>query len=366
MIDLFVLIFFCFLVANQMAAMSLNYESVWIAQKKKMSVKFLYIVLLISMTLFSGLRTSYNDTGLYMHAFNLFDTSSFDISILFKPYGGFDLYQFFIKEYISIDSQILLFLSAFIVASIYLWFYAKHSKQFGWTILAFFILGPYVFSMAGLKQILAMCISMIAIDRLFQNKKINFIFWLIVASTFHPYIICLVSLLLLEKRVWSIKVVSIIVLCLFMIANLDLLLDMASLMGKEYTMEEMTSNTINPLRVVIESIPIIISFIYKNKLQKENNRLLDLGINMMILNGLFIFVGLFVNPIYFARIATYFSSLNAIIVPMMLCIILRNKSHVVLKLSSYFAFYFLYLVLDLTKLGSISVFTDIFKHRFLF
>ena len=366
MIDLFVLIFFCFLVANQMAAMSLNYESVWIAQKKKMSVKFLYIVLLISMTLFSGLRTSYNDTGLYMHAFNLFDTSSFDISILFKPYGGFDTLQFIIKEFVSSDPQSLLLITSLIVNFLFLWFFAKHSKQFGWTILAYFILGPYIFSMAGLKQILSMSISLIALDNLLKNKKLKFIFWILIAYTFHPYIICLLSVLLLDKQIWSFRVGFIIMICLFMIANLELLLSFASIIGQDYTVEEMTTHTINPLRVVIELIPVLISYLYRNKLQKGNNKLLTIGVNMMILNGLFIFTGLFVNPIYFGRIATYFSLIEAIIVPMMLCTILRNKGDVVPKLLLYFAFYFLYFILDLTQLGSLSIFTDIFKHVSLF
>lgn len=47
--------------------------------------------------LFSGLRTKYNDTGTYMHAFEQLSTD-LKFSDLFESYGGFDVYQKIIKK----------------------------------------------------------------------------------------------------------------------------------------------------------------------------------------------------------------------------------------------------------------------------
>ena len=366
MIDIIFLIAFCFLVANQMAVLSVGYPSVWIAVRKRFSVSFLYVILLVALTLFSGLRTSYNDTYAYIHAFRIFDLSTFNFNILLEPYGGFDTLQFVIKKYVSTNPQMLLLITSFIVNSLFLWFFSKHGKHFGWTILAYFVLGPYVFSMAGLKQALSMCISLIALDRLLNNRILGYIFWIAVAYLFHPYISCLLILPLLSKRTWSFQMVLLFLVCVFFIVNLELLLDLARIIGKDYTVEEMTNNTINPIRVIVEIIPAIISLLYKNKINNANDKLLSLGVNMMILSSFLVALGLVINPIYFGRIATYFSVINAITVPMMLCLIIKGTGSVVLKLSAYFGFYFLYFLLDLTKLGSISFFTDLFKHVSLF
>lgn len=366
MIDLFFLILVCFLIANQISIYSKNYDSVQIAVKKNIVVKFLYIVLLILMILFSGLRTSYNDTASYIHGFRILDMNTIDISTIFESYGGFNYYQMLIKKFISTDPQALILITSIITNTIYVWFFAKYSKYFGWTILSYFILGPYIFSMAGLKQILAMSFSLFAIDNLLKGEKVKFVLWILFSMIFHPYIICMLLLPFFSQKVWSRRLFFVFLLSMLLINSLNLLINLADLIGKDYTIEEMTTSTINPFRVVIEFIPIFLSFIYKDRLRKYNNELFDMGVNMMILSFFMILMGLFFNPIYFARIGKYFSSINAITVPIMLGIIFKNSLNLKLSIFIYYCFFILYFILDLTKLGSISIFTDLFKHIHLF
>jgi hypothetical protein len=79
-----------------------------------------------------------------------------------------------------------------------------------------------------------------------------------------------------------------------------------------------------------------------------------------------IFMSLFYNPIYFARIGTYFSVLNAIIIPKMLDVIYRKNINKNGNKLIFYLVFIVYLFLDLTKLGSISIFTDLFNHISLF
>ena len=128
----------------------------------------------------------------------------------------------------------------------------------------------------------------------------------------------------------------------------------------------MTSYTVNPFRVLVEIAPVFFAWISRKKLNKRNDQLLFLGINMMIINVLMISLGLLYNPIYFARIGTYFSVLNAITIPKMLNVMYQGNDHRKANILIYYSFYFIYFILDLTKLGAISITYDLFNHIWIF
>ena len=366
MIDLFVLILFCCFIANRITICSKGYDNVWHATQKNVVIKILYFMLVVALILFSGLRTTYNDTSTYMQAFGFLRVDNIELSILQEGYGGFELFQKLLKKFVSEDPQIIIFSSSIIINLLYLWFFAKYSLRFDITILAYFILGPYVFSMAGIKQAIAMSICLLAIDNLIQKKYLKFVLWLLVAMTFHPYIICMIALPLFVKEIWSFKMVGLFILLTLVSSNLELLLNITGLIGKDYTFVELTSHTINPVRVVVEIIPVVLSFFGRERIRACNNRFLNLGINMMIINSIMISLGLFMNPIYFGRIGTYFSAINAVVVPMMLSNIIKRNGHYKINLFIYYGIYTAYFVLDLTKLGNISIFYDLFNHITLF
>lgn len=364
MIDLFFLIVICFFIANQVSIWSKPYKNVMSAVRCSLKVKVLFVILCILIILFSGLRTTYNDTQTYMYAFTIFDVKSVNISTVFQPYGGFDMFQMIIKKYITADPQGLILISSIITNSIFLWFYAKYAKYFGWTILAYFIIGPYMFSMAGLKQIIAMSISLFAIDNLLRKNNIKFAFWILVAVTFHPYIICLFVLPFFTRKILGKEIIFVILISTVGMLSLEPLMKIAGLIGKDYTLTELTAGTINPFRVMVESIPIILMILYRQKLNRIDSSFIQLGFNMMIFSFFMIFIGLFYNPIYFARIGTYFSSLSAVCFPILLIEIYKNSFNFKFNFYFYYAIFILYFILDLTKLGAISITTDLFNHIF--
>lgn len=366
MIDLFVIIIVCFVIAVQIENKSREYGNVKNALKKNGSVALMYTILLLILILFSGLRTTYNDTETYMGAYKLLDVSQINIKTLFEPYGGFMIFQALLKKYISEDPQILILVSSVFENIMFVNFYSKYSKNFGLTIFCHFILGTYVFSMGGIKQTMAMCFSLFAIDNLIQKKYWKFIMWLIVAMLFHPYIICILIIPLFRGSVWDRKLIFFMFISIFMILNLETLLNFAGMIGKDYTIQEMTAFTVNPLRVLVECVPVLFSWACRRKLRKENNQLILMGINMMIINAFMISMGLFLQPIYFARIGMYFSVLNAIVVPAMLNIMYKNSVNRKANLLLYYTFFSMYFLLDMTKLGRTPITFDLFNHLKIF
>lgn len=366
MIDLFIMIGACFLLANQIEVKSKQYINVREAVKKDGIVKSLYFTLLLILILFSGLRTTYNDTETYMQAYRMLNASNIDVFAIFEPYGGFIIFQTILKKYVSEDPQALILVSSIIVNFIFIHFYTKYSRYFELTIFSYLVLGTYIFSMAGMKQIIAMSLSLFAIENLLKKNYLKFYVWLLIAMTFHPYIICLAIIPLCTEGIWNKKIIIILLVAVLISMNLETLLNFAGIIGKDYSVEELTSYTINPVRVLIELIPVIFSWLYRRKLNRENDKVLFLGINMMIINGFLISMGLFFNPIYFGRVGTYYSTLNAIVIPIILNVMYYQKENRRINIFVYYMFYSIYFVLDLTKLGSISITYDLFNHIRIF
>lgn len=365
MIGLFILIFFCSIFAYGAELRSRKYPTVRTGISKDWQAALLYILMLIPIILFAALRTTYNDTSTYMYGFTLVDENDLRLSEFFEPYGGFEVYQKVIKHFISDDPQALIVVTAIILNILFISFIARYSKKFALSIYLYLI-GNYIFGMAGMKQALAMAVSLLAIENMVKKKYIRALLWLLFACTFHPYIICLIILPLLTEKVWNKKTILILLVSVICISNLENILTVVGNIGKDYTITEMTNSTINPMRVLVESIPAFIAILFKKQINDSKDKMLVLGANMEIIQFFFIAAGLFFNPIYMARIGTYFSSVSAVTTPLMLVYAFRNSRNAKLYYRGYYVIFSIYFILDMTKLGSISIFTDLFHHIGLF
>lgn len=363
MIKLIVLIVLCTLFSAIIDISNKSRNSVRLTIKHDFVSKTVYFAVLTSVVLFSAMRTKYNDTTAYTHAFTMTDISTISLKTLTEGYGGFTLLQQLIYKYISIDPQMLLLVISIIINVLFFSFIRKHCDYFSESLFLYFI-GNYLFSMAGMKQAIAMAISLVAIEKLINRKYIGFVFFILIAMMFHPYIVVLLVLPLISRRVWDRNVVFVLLLGMIAVLNLNNVLEFAGMIGKDYDMEEFSDYTINPFRVVIEAIPI---FVYALSLRRirmnNNNQYVTLGLNMSLIRFVLIFLGLFWNPIYFARIGTYFGVLDMIVMPMVLNKTeLRNEKFGSVVKYAYYLVMTVYFLLDITKLGTISITKDIFGH----
>lgn len=361
MIDLLVLIIICTAFAYVIQTRTCLYPSVRDGIKKDLQSRIIYLGILIAFILFSGLRSKYNDTFFYKHAFDILDTNHLNLSTFFESYGGFQIYQKLIKLYISKDSQVFILLSSILTNLLYIVFYTRHTNKYAEVIFLYSI-GSFIFGMAGIKQAISVGISLYAIEGYLNKKYIRAILFLLLAMSFHPYVICLICVPLLKDRIWNRKTLAVIAVCVIAFANMETVFKLFSIIGRDYSNSTFDDYTINPIRVLVEAVPIVISFIYRDKLNKSNNKLLLLGINMQTIAFVFIAMGLFVNPIYLGRMATYFTCLSAVAIPEMLSVSWKKSKNGGIIILGYYIFFFAYFLMDMTKIGSISIFYDQFNH----
>ena len=282
-------------------------------------------IAMIILILFSGLRTSYNDTGTYIQEYKYYTDSTLKISfvkLLKEPYYGFQAYKSIIKFFFHTNYHWLFLITAIIVNVVYMREFLKHAVHMELVLVCYIVLDPYMFSNAAVKQVLAMSIAVIAIEKLLENKYKLFFLYIILAYTFHPYILLLAIAPLLKGDVWSKKIIIIFVVMmvssLFFERLIGFFLSLTENIGKDYDVSEMLDHTINPMRVLVDFGPVILSYICRKNINKKGDDFYKLSINMYMIFAVFSFASLFGNPIFIHRTGQYFSLFCQMIVPWML------------------------------------------------
>ena len=86
---------------------------------------------------------------------------------------------------------------------------------------------------------------------------------------------------------------------------LGMVVNITTLLGEEYTISEFTGEGVNIFRVLVCNVPLVLSYIYRKKLFADSSETENLMVNLTMLNGAIMFVGLFGTANYFARLANF-------------------------------------------------------------
>lgn len=283
--------------------------------------KLIFFVITVILAIFVGLRTSYNDTNTYMNMYEALSPGisnllAIDLSLGENP--GFWIVNTIIKT-LGFSTQSFLMFYAIVTVGIYLWFIRKYSDNIWLSVFLFFTMGCYTFTMAAIKQCVAVAFCLIATDRYLQNKKILFILWVLIASTFHPYSLMYLIIPLLIFEPWSGK--TYLFLLIFLIIGLLLqpllgtVVDITTMLGEEYDATTFTGEGINIFRLAVVWVPVVISFFTRRYLRANNSKIDNIILNLTILNAEIMFVGLFGTANYFGRLANYFLIFQALCLP---------------------------------------------------
>lgn len=287
-----------------------------------------YAVMAALLILFAGLRTWYNDTPTYLQAYGAVSTdgtvfdSVTDWSIGENP--GFQLVNSIMKHS-GLSGQSFLLIYAAVTNGIYLWFLRKYTTNIWLTTFLFVIAGCFLFTLAAIKQCIAVAICLLAVDQALQKRYGWFAFWVAVAVTFHPYAVmyAVVPFMMFQpwsrKTYWSLAIFGLAGILLQSL--LGTIVDVTSMLGEEYDASSFSGEGVNPFRLAVTSVPLIMSFLARYQIEnmdKRQEKAYFLFTNLAILNAEIMFVGLFGTANYFARLANYFQIFQVLTIPWLL------------------------------------------------
>ena len=280
------------------------------------------LIILILLAGFAGLRTHCNDTRAYCHAYELITDSTWENAN--KSIGANPLFNW-INSRLKLDgvsTQNFLMFWAFLTVGCYIIFVQRYSVNYPLTIFLLFTTGCYTFVFAGIKQAAAVGVAVIAVMFALKKKWIPFVLLVLVAAFIHPYALMYLLVPFAQFKPWSKK--TYIMLAVFIAAGLLLrpligtVINITTLLGEEYTVEEFSQEGVNIFRVLVCNVPLVLSFLYRKKLFQDSTKSENLMVNLTMLNGAIMFVGLFGTANYFARLANYFLIFQSLSLPWLL------------------------------------------------
>ena len=312
--------------------------------------RFVFLVMAVAMVLFVGLRTGYNDTGTYQQIYNAIpEDTSLTEGIQWLKVGENPGFHFTNRVLVRLgfSTQSYLMFYAVITVGIFLWFLRKYTCDLPFTIFLFVTFCGYTFTLAAIKQCMAMALCMVATDRAIRKKYFSFALWVVLAMLYHPYALMYFVVPFLMFRPWS--MMTVVMLGIFGAAGLVMesllgtLLNVTDMLGEGYDATSFTGEGVNPFRLAAILVPILVSLITRKQIEGENDRVQNLMVNLSMLNGEIMFVALFGTANYFARLANYFLPFQALAMPWLLTHFERRSRKVVTSLAVVcYALFFVY------------------------
>lgn len=310
------------------------------------------VLMTVVMTMFSGLRTGYNDTAAYISGFlkadsvAVFLASPDNLDILHNP-----LFYFVTSVFRSVTDNYHIYLMAFAVLNTVLFvrFLRRYAAEgnFAFTVYIYFTIGVFTFSMAALKQITASALLTLAIPALVEKKWVRYFAIVIVAGLIHTYAFIFLFLPFLTGKPWGWKSILLLLATVWVMltfeSTIGSVLEYADSMGKHVAeFEVFDGNQMNPFRVAVFAVVPAAAWIFRRYLEPELDREKCIMLNMSIISLMFMLLASMNGANMFGRLARYFVLGSVVALPWIIDSVFNKRSAQLLKNIAaicYFAFF---------------------------
>lgn len=310
------------------------------------------IAVIVWMTCFSFLRTSYNDTETYITHFMQSETAAdfFARDGLLDWTGNplSELYRDVVRD-ATTNYHIYFFFPAFLSSFAVVKLFKRYSVNPAFSLLIFFSIGTYVMYIAALKQCFAMFFLLLALPYVIDRKYVRFYLLVFVAMLFHTHAFMFAIVPLLFGKPWGKVTIVFFLAALFAMATYDATLgafmEYAQSIGALVAeIEVFDNNPINILRVIVYWVPALLALAFRKRLFSNSTRTENLFVNMSMVSAFILMIGLVQAANLFARMAAYFEIATAIALPWMIKRLFTKRSAQFITICAavlYFG-YFLY------------------------
>lgn len=272
------------------------------------------IILMIPYIIWAGFRTNgFGDTASYRLTFldapsQLGQLPEY-LSIITKD-KGFSVFTVILKSIIG-NSDVLFFI---IIATIQLmcivYVCRKYSCNYWLSVFLFVASTDYMgWVHNGMRQFIAITIIFAATDLLLKKRFILLIAIVLLASTFHASSLFMIPVIfVVQGKAWNKKSIICILVCvaaLFFVDRFTDILDSA-LSATQYSgmvsdWKEWQDDGTNPIRVLVYSIPMLLSLIGYKQIREIDDDLINIGVNFSILSSGVAIISMATSGIFIGR-----------------------------------------------------------------
>lgn len=326
---------------------------------------------------FAGFRTYVGDTHAYIGMFNNYPLLSKAHDVIFDETArepGFRVFSILIKTYISTEPNVWLFIIATISGLCIIYPLYKYSSNYGISIFLFMASCQFSWMFNGMRQFLAASIMFACTGFILKRKVILYMVMALIMSTIHQSALIFIPVYFIvhgepwDKR--TMMFIGCIVLAILFTNEFTSILDTV-VENSDYStsMEEFksTDDGTSIIRILVESVPIIMAFIYRNRIKDKLTPIIRLSINMsLVASGLYIISKIAKSGIMLGRLPIYFSMYNLILLPWLIDNIFeKNERRLVsyIMIICYVAFFYYQMEISWNGMGYISDVLNINVYR---
>lgn len=287
---------------------------------------FMAIMAFSIIIFFAGMRSYVADTSAYINIFNQYPLFSAAHDVIFDSSArepGFRVFSILIKTYISQDYQVWLFIIATISGICIMYPLYKYSCNYGISLFLFMASCQFTWMFNGMRQFLVASILFACTPFILEKKPIPYIIIVLILSTFHKSALIMIpAYFIVDSEPWSKRSMLFIactILAMMFTSQFTGLLDTvvensdyATSIGEFKGNDDGTS----PIRILVESIPIVIAFIYRDRIKEKLTPIVKISINMsLISSGVYIISKIAKSGVLLGRLPIYFSLYNLLLLP---------------------------------------------------
>ena len=304
------------------------------------------VALILIVVFVCGLRIKYNDTGNYIGGFLASPTLGeiFGTPMTWGDCPGFLYLQAAVRS-VTDNPHLFIMLCAAINVAPVLIFLKKYSNNFFFTMFLYVAAGQFLFSLAALKQAIAIAIAIWAIPLYLKKKYLAALVVLMLAALFHPYVLLYLALPLLTSKPWGVNTLFIAMViggvAIFFQPSMQVVLGFAETLGDDFSDQSFAGTGVNVFRVLVYAMTPILSLIFLDRVRHDENKYQHTYINVAILCAGIMFLALFGTANLIGRVALYLSFSLSLSLPYIISR-LEKKSAMALSgvaIILYFAYY---------------------------
>ncbi len=260
------------------------------------------------------------------------------LMVVFKSvFGNRDILFFFIIACIQIICLVAV--------------YRKYSSDFWLSFFLFVCSTDYISWMHnGMRQFLIVTLLFACIPLLLRKRYIAFCVIALILSLFHLTALFMIPIAIITQgKAWNIKTILFILLVILSVVYLDRFTGLltAVMENTQYSVDIsdlLSDSGANIYRVLFYSVPAIASFVFRKKINRMQDPVVNLSVNMSIAAAGFYIISYFTSGIYLGRLPIFFSLYNYILYPALIEIIFERRSGQLIKgiLVMVYVFFFYY------------------------
>lgn len=296
-----------------------TYENVLGNKERRVKVTFA-ILAVIPLIWWTATRPlSFIDTGAYAKAFEAMPLSLSEMNeymIGVNKDKGFSILSIFIKMIIGENVTLYFLVIATIQLVIIALVFRKYSTNYVMALFLFVATTDYLSWMHnGVRQFMAVVLIFAATNFMLKKKYIPLIICILLAATMHASALLMIPIVfVVQGKPWNSKTLLAIIafaLAIVFVDHFTNLLD-TILVDTQYTnmvtdWQEWGDDGTNPIRVLVYSIPTLLSLIGIRHIKTANDPVINLACNMGILSTMLYCLSAVTSGIFIGRLPIFCS-----------------------------------------------------------